>query len=332
MKVQFLIVFFLAAVRCQATESVLDLFPEFKQAIGGLQTRIDGLVRENKVLKAEVDRLGKAGSGNTYTRWGKTSCPSTAALVYEGYAAGNAKNEKGGGANFLCLPKDPSGVGIRIVKQLGSTKKSASVKTVHKRMKVQFLIVFFLNAVRCQATESVLDLFPEFKREIGRIDGLQTRIDGLERENKALKARDLSRQVAFTAYISSSINGNNFGKGRTMIYDKIVTNKGDVYNKNTGKFTANSDGTYAFTWTINAGWSPSHGEVTIELMKNTAQQGVQNVDTERDYDNASSTAFTVITLSAGDVVFTRSSPYEAPEGNLRSDKFGRWTFSGWKLF
>ncbi|CAG2220234.1 unnamed protein product [Mytilus edulis] len=50
---------------------------------------------------------GKAGSGNTYTRWGKTSCPSTAALVYEGYAAGNAKYEKGGGANFLCLPKDP---------------------------------------------------------------------------------------------------------------------------------------------------------------------------------------------------------------------------------
>ena len=65
MKVQFLI-FFLVAVRCQATESVLDLFPEFKQAIGGLQTRIDGLQtridgleRENKVLKAEVDRLGK---------------------------------------------------------------------------------------------------------------------------------------------------------------------------------------------------------------------------------------------------------------------------------
>ncbi|XP_071144752.1 short-chain collagen C4-like [Mytilus edulis] len=113
MKVQFLIVFFLKAIRCQATESVLDMFPEFKREIGridvlqpridGLQTRIDGLERENKALKARV----KAGSGNTYTRWGKTSCPSTAALVYEGYAAGNAKTEKGGGANFLCLPKDP---------------------------------------------------------------------------------------------------------------------------------------------------------------------------------------------------------------------------------
>ncbi|CAC5384202.1 C1QL [Mytilus coruscus] len=55
---------------------------------------------------------------------------------------------------------------------------------------------------------------------------------------------ELSRQVAFMAY---DINGNNFGKGRTVIYDKIVTNKGNVYNRYAGKFTSPSDGTYALT-------------------------------------------------------------------------------------
>lgn len=46
-------------------------------------------------------------------------------------------------------------------------------------MKVQFLIVFFLAAVRCQTTESVFDLYLELKRTI----------DGLESEIKTLKAK-----------------------------------------------------------------------------------------------------------------------------------------------
>ncbi|XP_052083367.1 uncharacterized protein LOC127720685 [Mytilus californianus] len=71
MQVQFLIVFCLAAVRCQATESVLGLFPEFNKVQekmgvlqrdtgvlqkenGVLQRRIDALEKENKVLKAQI--------------------------------------------------------------------------------------------------------------------------------------------------------------------------------------------------------------------------------------------------------------------------------------
>ena len=44
-----------------------------------------------------------------YTRWGRTTCPSTAGtqLLYAGRAAGSAHTEKGGGANYLCLPEQP---------------------------------------------------------------------------------------------------------------------------------------------------------------------------------------------------------------------------------
>ncbi|XP_052077812.1 short-chain collagen C4-like [Mytilus californianus] len=46
-------------------------------------------------------------SSETYVRWGRTSCPGGASLVYDGYAAGNAFNKRGSGTNFLCLPRNP---------------------------------------------------------------------------------------------------------------------------------------------------------------------------------------------------------------------------------
>ena len=44
-----------------------------------------------------------------YTRWGRTTCPNTTGtqLLYAGRAAGSWYSEKGGGANYLCLPEQP---------------------------------------------------------------------------------------------------------------------------------------------------------------------------------------------------------------------------------
>ena len=44
-----------------------------------------------------------------YTRWGRTTCSNTSGtqLLYAGRAAGSEHNEKGGGANYLCLPEQP---------------------------------------------------------------------------------------------------------------------------------------------------------------------------------------------------------------------------------
>ena len=51
----------------------------------------------------------KRSPGATYTIWGKSSCPSStgAQLVYAGRAGGNLFSQSGGGAEKLCLPKDP---------------------------------------------------------------------------------------------------------------------------------------------------------------------------------------------------------------------------------
>ena len=48
-------------------------------------------------------------SGVTYTRWGKSSCPTDtgAQLVYAGRAGGTWFLSQGGGAEKVCLPEDP---------------------------------------------------------------------------------------------------------------------------------------------------------------------------------------------------------------------------------
>ena len=47
--------------------------------------------------------------GVTYTRWGKTACPTVSGteLVYSGITAGSHHTHTGGGANYLCIPPDP---------------------------------------------------------------------------------------------------------------------------------------------------------------------------------------------------------------------------------
>ena len=49
------------------------------------------------------------GCGVTYTRWGHNACPDVAGteMLYSGRVAGAFYNQKGGGANHLCLPGDP---------------------------------------------------------------------------------------------------------------------------------------------------------------------------------------------------------------------------------
>ena len=50
---------------------------------------------------------GPTTGGVVYTRWGRTICPNTTGtqLVYAGRAAGSRTAQRGGGANYLCLPE-----------------------------------------------------------------------------------------------------------------------------------------------------------------------------------------------------------------------------------
>ena len=67
-------------------------------------------VKGDKGDKGDTGPVGAAGpksGGVVYTRWGRKSCPTGAQLVYEGIAGGSSYDQTGGGANYVCLPKDP---------------------------------------------------------------------------------------------------------------------------------------------------------------------------------------------------------------------------------
>ena len=50
-----------------------------------------------------------ANCGETYVRWGRTTCPQNVGteLVYSGRAGGSWYNFRGGASNYLCMPDDP---------------------------------------------------------------------------------------------------------------------------------------------------------------------------------------------------------------------------------
>ena len=48
------------------------------------------------------------GGAVVYTRWGRTSCPAGATLVYSGLAGGSNYSLTGGGANVLCMTNAPT--------------------------------------------------------------------------------------------------------------------------------------------------------------------------------------------------------------------------------
>ena len=45
--------------------------------------------------------------GTVYTRWGRSVCPTNAIALYDGFVAGPLYSQSGGGADFLCLPRQP---------------------------------------------------------------------------------------------------------------------------------------------------------------------------------------------------------------------------------
>ena len=76
-----------------------------------LTGKVDNLITKHNT---DVDLLQqiihRSLQENIYTRWGRTTCPNIngTEIVYSGYAAGSEYTAEGGGANYLCLPDNPT--------------------------------------------------------------------------------------------------------------------------------------------------------------------------------------------------------------------------------
>ena len=101
--------------------------------------------------------LPPLSSGAVYTRWGARTCPSSAALLYEGYMAGG-----GGGYNFVCLHSDaqhPAGYSDKF--ELGDTLNGVQYASTG--------IIFtdsdgYAACGVCQPTDGAVDVYTQWGR------------------------------------------------------------------------------------------------------------------------------------------------------------------------
>ena len=68
------------------------------------------ILRLVTALQNDLSKLkATKGSGSTYVRWGRKSCPNIngTELVYSGYAGGSWYGDSGAASNYICLAPDP---------------------------------------------------------------------------------------------------------------------------------------------------------------------------------------------------------------------------------
>lgn len=83
-------------------------------------------ISQRKALEVKYQDLAEVvsldGTGASYIRWSRNSCPSNGThLVYKGFAGGAQHAHRGAAANYLCLPEDPLWNVYDDAEQLGQT-------------------------------------------------------------------------------------------------------------------------------------------------------------------------------------------------------------------
>lgn len=111
---------------------------------------------------------------------------------------------------------------------------------------------------------------------------------------------------------------NNPGGGHTIVFDVEMTNFKNGYNKHTGVFTVPVDGLYSLTWVTRVECSKSY---TSQLHVN--KRIVGSTFAYCGYNTVTGNA--IVNLRKGDAVFVHTL---AGSGQIRSNEFGRTSFSG----
>lgn len=133
--------------------------------------------------------------------------------------------------------------------------------------------------------------------------------------------------IAFDAMLSHDyVHGD---QQAVLKFDNVLTNVGNAYNPSTGIFTAPTDGTYLFNWSIRTGYLAS---IVTKLMVNGKMVQATHTDSSLDQANqfdAHSSKTAILTLIEGDKVYIENYPQR---GTIHSDDNGQSGFVGTLLF
>ncbi|XP_071124032.1 cerebellin-1-like [Mytilus edulis] len=132
-----------------------------------------------------------------------------------------------------------------------------------------------------------------------------------------------SEKVAFM--VKNSINLHNIPSKSVVVYNTVITNLGNGYDKSTGIFTAPSNGVYIFSWTVLT----PHGKFFFTYLALNGNLIARNfAGARKEADSASGSQNVVIEVKKDDKIYVT-----IQEGYTGQYLFGNsWsTFSGYKL-
>ncbi|XP_063411048.1 cerebellin-2-like [Mytilus trossulus] len=163
-------------------------------------------------------------------------------------------------------------------------------------------------------------------RNAGLMKSIQYQLNLVEDNNGKCdcKGRDSGPdKIAFMAKNSAALT--NIPAKYTVVYNTVVTNVGNRYDKSTGIFTPPSDGVYIFSWTVLA----HNGKHFLTCLSLNGKQIAKNYTGAHTVGNhISSSQNAVLEIEKDDKVFVK-----VLEGYTGQYMLGdSWsTFSGYKL-
>ncbi|KAK3085685.1 hypothetical protein FSP39_007145 [Pinctada imbricata] len=140
-----------------------------------------------------------------------------------------------------------------------------------------------------------------------------------------LQCRTSSTDIYFHAWKYATVD--NIPGGTTIVYDRVITNKGNGYNRITGKFTAPRGGAFVFTWTAV---TTDYHSINLHLYVNGKRIGVAQADSLTGSQNSSGSNTAVVELKEGDIVRVVCGVWGGTSKHrLHGDAHS--SFSGWAL-
>jgi len=159
--------------------------------------------------------------------------------------------------------------------------------------------------------------------------------------NKRYKAKNTGRStrivqnnhISFTAYLDHIVQ--HLGIGQTIVFNQVLINDGNGYNKHTGVFTAPITGTYFFTFSILV----THTATNVRLVKDgehlvgavgySSTEYLPNNSSHRVSDHSSNSV--VVQLNAGQSVWVEAYAFADTEIDGYPE-FRFVAFSGFLLY
>ncbi|VDH97520.1 Hypothetical predicted protein [Mytilus galloprovincialis] len=183
------------------------------------------------------------------------------------------------------------------------------------------------NQILRRIVTKVVDELTEHKNALDELivfkKSLENYTTAKENERRMHDRRQTNGPViAFHAFLSKSISA--LGIQHTVPFDEEITDTANRYNPYSHVFTVPESGVYVFTWTIII----KNIRCSTELVVNAAVIGRSYPDSERDDENDTSTVIVLRQVAKDDVIFVR---VNSGCFSIRSDHYGRSSFSGWKL-